>query len=97
MVLDIYLVIILEFCIYLSLLMNERGNSLCFILKQKCSCLQLFCFTCCLHFRVTGLKIEYLGETSIASSISYLDNGVVYVGSRFGDSQVGFCPFPSPY
>ncbi|AQK92556.1 DNA damage-binding protein 1a [Zea mays] len=38
--------------------------------------------------RVTGLKIEYLGETSIASSISYLDNGVVYVGSRFGDSQL---------
>ena len=43
----------------------------------------------CLLFRVTGLKVEYLGETSIASSISYLDNGVVYVGSRFGDSQVG--------
>jgi DNA damage-binding protein 1 len=38
--------------------------------------------------RVTGLKIEHLGETSVASSISYLDNGVVYVGSRFGDSQV---------
>ncbi|KAM0886109.1 hypothetical protein ACQ4PT_029885 [Festuca glaucescens] len=38
--------------------------------------------------RVTGLKIEHLGETSIASSISYLDNGVVYVGSRFGDSQL---------
>lgn len=35
------------------------------------------------------MKVEYLGETSIASSISYLDNGVVYVGSRFGDSQVG--------
>ncbi|KAM0887190.1 hypothetical protein ACQ4PT_029232 [Festuca glaucescens] len=38
--------------------------------------------------RVTGLKIEHLGETLIASSISYLDNGVVYVGSRFGDSQL---------
>lgn len=38
--------------------------------------------------RVTGLKIEHLGETSVASSISYLDNGVVYVGSRFGDSQL---------
>ncbi|KAM0880962.1 hypothetical protein ACQ4PT_033240 [Festuca glaucescens] len=38
--------------------------------------------------RVTGLKIEHLGETSIASSISYLHNGVVYVGSRFGDSQL---------
>lgn len=44
---------------------------------------------CWLLFRVTGLKIEHLGETSVASSISYLDNGVVYVGSRFGDSQVG--------
>jgi hypothetical protein len=48
-----------------------------------------FVFTFCLQFRFTGLKVEYLGETSIASSISYLDNGVVYVGSRFGDSQVG--------
>jgi DNA damage-binding protein 1 len=54
--------------------------------------LKFFCFTF-RHLRVTGLKIEYLGETSIASSISYLDNGVVYVGSRFGDSQVVQCFF----
>lgn len=38
--------------------------------------------------RVTGLKLELLGETSIPSTISYLDNGYVYVGSSFGDSQV---------
>lgn len=38
--------------------------------------------------RVTGLKIELLGETSIASTISYLDNAVVYIGSSYGDSQV---------
>lgn len=38
--------------------------------------------------RVTGLKIELLGETSVASSISYLDNAVVFVGSSYGDSQV---------
>ncbi|OVA12038.1 Cleavage/polyadenylation specificity factor [Macleaya cordata] len=38
--------------------------------------------------RVTGLKIEHLGETSIASTISYLDNAIVYVGSSFGDSQL---------
>lgn len=38
--------------------------------------------------RVTGLKIELLGETSIASTISYLDNAFVYVGSSYGDSQV---------
>ncbi|KAJ3679366.1 hypothetical protein LUZ60_017377 [Juncus effusus] len=38
--------------------------------------------------RVTGLKIEHLGETSVASSISYLDNAVVYVGSSYGDSQL---------
>ncbi|GJW54584.1 DNA damage-binding protein 1 [Tanacetum coccineum] len=37
---------------------------------------------------VTGLKIEHLGETSIASTISYLDNAFVYVGSSFGDSQL---------
>lgn len=38
--------------------------------------------------RVLDLKIEALGETSAASTISYLDNGFVYVGSSFGDSQV---------
>ncbi|KAL0918442.1 hypothetical protein M5K25_010451 [Dendrobium thyrsiflorum] len=38
--------------------------------------------------RITGLKIEHLGETSVASSISYLDNAVVYVGSKYGDSQL---------
>ncbi|KAL9676917.1 hypothetical protein QQ045_005139 [Rhodiola kirilowii] len=38
--------------------------------------------------KVTGLKLELLGETSIPSSISYLDNGYVYVGSSFGDSQL---------
>ncbi|KAH7654344.1 DNA damage-binding protein 1 [Dioscorea alata] len=38
--------------------------------------------------RVTGLKIEELGETSVASTLSYLDNGVVYVGSSYGDSQI---------
>ncbi|CAD5163482.1 unnamed protein product [Musa acuminata subsp. malaccensis] len=38
--------------------------------------------------RVTGLKIEHLGETSVASTISYLDNAVVYIGSSYGDSQL---------
>eukprot|EP00053_Salpingoeca_punica_P018619 m.183179 g.183179 ORF g.183179 m.183179 type:complete len:1098 (+) comp17470_c0_seq1:86-3379(+) len=37
---------------------------------------------------VTGLQLETLGSTSIASSLSYLDDGVVYVGSLFGDSQL---------
>ena len=38
--------------------------------------------------QVTGLKLEPLGETSIASAISYLDNGVAFVGSAYGDSQL---------
>ncbi|XP_047333166.1 DNA damage-binding protein 1-like [Impatiens glandulifera] len=38
--------------------------------------------------KVTGLKIELLGETSVASTISYLDNAVVYIGSSYGDSQL---------
>ncbi|KAE8706609.1 DNA damage-binding protein 1 [Hibiscus syriacus] len=38
--------------------------------------------------KVTGLKFELLGETSIASTISYLDNAVVFIGSSYGDSQV---------
>ncbi|GMH52129.1 hypothetical protein TL16_g01162 [Triparma laevis f. inornata] len=35
-----------------------------------------------------SLHIESLGETSTPSTISYLDNGVVYLGSSFGDSQL---------
>ena len=37
---------------------------------------------------VTGLALEKLGQTSQASTLSYLDNGIVYVGSCFGDSQL---------
>lgn len=37
---------------------------------------------------VQTAHIEALGQTSCASSISYLDNGVVFIGSAFGDSQL---------
>ncbi len=37
---------------------------------------------------VTGLSLEELGTTVAASSLSYLDNGVVFVGSALGDSHV---------
>ncbi|KAM7541006.1 hypothetical protein Aperf_G00000026853 [Anoplocephala perfoliata] len=37
---------------------------------------------------VTNIRIEPLGETSIPESIAYLDKGVVFVGSFFGDSQL---------
>ncbi|KAK5982584.1 DNA damage-binding protein, partial [Trichostrongylus colubriformis] len=37
---------------------------------------------------VKDLKIESLGETTIAECLVYLDNGVLFIGSRFGDSQL---------
>jgi len=37
---------------------------------------------------VKDLKLELLGETTIAECLTYLDNGYVYVGSRLGDSQL---------
>lgn len=37
---------------------------------------------------VLQLKVDVLGETSAARSISYLDSGFVYIGSRSGDSQL---------
>uniref|UniRef100_T1J441 DNA damage-binding protein 1 n=1 Tax=Strigamia maritima TaxID=126957 RepID=T1J441_STRMM len=37
---------------------------------------------------VHDLKVELLGEISIPECITYLDNGVVYIGSRLGDSQL---------
>lgn len=36
----------------------------------------------------TELKIEALGKVTAASCVSYLDEGVAFVGSHFGDSQV---------
>jgi hypothetical protein len=38
--------------------------------------------------RVTDLKLEWLGVTSWPSCLTYLDNGVVYVGSRMGDPML---------
>ena len=37
---------------------------------------------------VNGWKLDRLGETSEASVLVYLGNGLVYVGSHFGGSQV---------
>ncbi|XP_065339552.1 DNA damage-binding protein 1 [Cloeon dipterum] len=37
---------------------------------------------------VKDLKVEVLGEVSIPECITYLDNGVVFIGSRLGDSQL---------
>jgi len=37
---------------------------------------------------VTGMTLETLGESSCPSTITYLDEGVVYIGSNYGDSQL---------
>ncbi|XP_076310101.1 LOW QUALITY PROTEIN: DNA damage-binding protein pic [Tachypleus tridentatus] len=37
---------------------------------------------------VKDLKLELLGEITIPECLTYLDNSVVYVGSRLGDSQL---------
>jgi DNA damage-binding protein 1 len=37
---------------------------------------------------VTSIAFDWVGTTSIAETINYLDNGVVFVGSAFGDSQL---------
>lgn len=37
---------------------------------------------------VNGWKVDHLGETSEASVLVYLGNGLVFVGSHFGQSQV---------
>jgi DNA damage-binding protein 1 len=37
---------------------------------------------------VVNIAIDSLGTTSIPESICYLDNGVAYIGSLFGDSQL---------
>jgi hypothetical protein len=36
---------------------------------------------------VTNLHLETLGDITIPSTLSYLDNSVVYVGSTYGDCR----------
>lgn len=37
---------------------------------------------------VKDIRLEYLGEISIPQTINFLDNAMVHIGSRFGDSQL---------
>lgn len=37
---------------------------------------------------VKDIKLELIGEISIPECLTYLDNGVLYIGSRVGDSQL---------
>ncbi|XP_018327485.1 DNA damage-binding protein 1 [Agrilus planipennis] len=37
---------------------------------------------------VKDLKVELLGEIATPECITYLDNGVIFIGSRLGDSQL---------
>lgn len=37
---------------------------------------------------VTKVVVDLLGTTSIAETLNYLDNGVVFIGSALGDSQL---------
>jgi len=38
--------------------------------------------------KVGALAINHLGRTNIPENINYLDNGVVYIGCTYGDSQL---------
>eukprot|EP01126_Amoeba_proteus_P030505 TRINITY_DN3014_c0_g1_i10.p1 TRINITY_DN3014_c0_g1~~TRINITY_DN3014_c0_g1_i10.p1 ORF type:complete len:1099 (-),score=193.96 TRINITY_DN3014_c0_g1_i10:112-3408(-) len=38
--------------------------------------------------RITGLKLEPVGQTSCPSTLAYLHKGLVFVGSCFGDSEL---------
>ena len=38
--------------------------------------------------KVTSLVMDYIGVTNIAETMNYLDNGVVFIGGIFGDSQL---------
>ena len=38
--------------------------------------------------RVVAMQLEALGSTTLASTLTYLNDGMLYVGSTFGDSQL---------
>ncbi|CAI8601492.1 unnamed protein product [Vicia faba] len=56
----------------LETILIEDSNTIAYGMKEK----------------VTGLQIKHLGDTSIAYSISCVDQGTVYIGSKYGDSQL---------
>eukprot|EP00741_Cyanophora_paradoxa_P005067 tig00000851_g4909.t1 len=58
------------------ILLGDHNGSMCVLVLQHDDS------------KVADIKLELLGETSIPSTITYLDNGVVFVGSSFGDSQL---------
>ena len=72
-----------------------QASTVCFLLFSfffsklvtQCRCLMLLVVEH-KNNKVTGLKLELIGNTSVPSCISYLDNGVVYVGSALSDSHV---------
>lgn len=43
---------------------------------------------CDKKLEVKDIRVELLGETSIPQSITYLDNRMIYIGSKLGDSQL---------
>jgi len=53
--------------------------------------LRFVCWCCMLL-----LPLAHLVQTSIASTLTYLDNGLVFVGSALGDSQWIRLPPPPP-
>ena len=48
--------------------------------------MDLFAFN--YFFSYPFISLTFSGETSIPECLTYLDNGVVFVGSRLGDSQL---------
>lgn len=38
--------------------------------------------------KIADIKFEFLGETVIADNLTYIDNGVIFIGSKLGDSQL---------
>jgi len=43
---------------------------------------------CLVLMLINGCSLHCGLQTSIAECVTYLDNGVVYIGSRLGDSQL---------
>ncbi|KAG9510937.1 DNA damage-binding protein 1, partial [Fragariocoptes setiger] len=61
------------------LLGDNLGRLFCLVLEKEDDTIPA---------EVKQLKLEFLGEISIPECLTYLDNYVVYVGSRLGDSQL---------
>ena len=71
-----------------TLVEDGSDNAIRFLLGDTNGLIYILVLLKNLSGKVTSLAIDHVGSTSIPHSLSYLDHGVLFVGSVLGDSKL---------